>query len=89
LRAAFERSKLFQLKYVVSTPADLQEVVEQVETLSQAVGPISPADVLLMPEGISVPSPDAVRWVVDACLQHGFRYAHRLHIELFGHTRGT
>jgi 7-carboxy-7-deazaguanine synthase len=89
LRAAFERTRQIQLKYVVSTPSDLEEIIEQLDTLSKAIGPISPADVLLMPEGVSVPVPDAIRWVVDACLKHGFRYAHRLHIELFGHTRGT
>lgn len=74
-----------QLKFVVTSPSDLIEI----EALLASVGPVDPADVLLMPEGTSVPDPASVSWVVEACRQRGFRYAHRLHIELFGHTRGT
>jgi len=28
-------------------------------------------------------------WVAEACKRHGFRYGPRLHIDLYGHTRGT
>jgi 7-carboxy-7-deazaguanine synthase len=30
-----------------------------------------------------------VAWVVEACLERGWRYCHRLHVELFGNRRGT
>jgi 7-carboxy-7-deazaguanine synthase len=28
-------------------------------------------------------------WLIDVCKEHGFRYCPRLHIDLFGNTRGT
>ena len=28
-------------------------------------------------------------WLVPLCLEHGFRMSDRLHIHLFGDTRGT
>ncbi len=74
-----------QLKFVVSDPKDLAEigrVLDRVEGLK-------PCDVMLMPEGVSTPAPSSVRWVAEACVQRGWRYCHRLHIELFGDTRGT
>ncbi len=74
-----------QLKFVVASPADLGEIEELLSRLSG----LGPGDVMLMPEGVAVPEPASVRWVVQACLERGWRYCHRLHIELFGDTRGT
>ena len=46
--------------------------------------------VLLMPEGVAAQVPAARRdLVVAACKPHGYRYCHRLQLELFGNTRGT
>jgi 7-carboxy-7-deazaguanine synthase len=74
-----------QLKFVVAGPDDLPEI----EDLLATITPVAPSDVLLMPEGVVEPDPAAVRWVVDACLARGWRYCPRLHITLFGNTRGT
>ena len=74
-----------QVKFVVSQPGDLAEI-EAVLARLEGVGP---GDVLLMPEGVEPPGPDGIGWVVRACLDRGWRYCHRLHIELFGHRRGT
>ena len=74
-----------QLKFVVASPGDLAEIDRLLEQLSG----FGPADVMLMPEGTATPDPARVRWVVEACLARGWRYCHRLHIELFGDTRGT
>lgn len=74
-----------QLKFVVASPEDLKEIDE----LLGALRGIEPGDVLLMPEGVSVPDRAAVQWVVNTCIERGWRYCHRLHIELFGNTRGT
>lgn len=74
-----------QLKFVVADPADLAEIDDLLSTLSG----FAPGDVMLMPEGTETPNPQSVRWVVDTCLERGWRYCHRLHIELFGDTRGT
>jgi 7-carboxy-7-deazaguanine synthase len=74
-----------QWKFVVGTEADLAEVDALVATLG-----LARRDVLLMPEGTDVTALDAVaRWLVPACIARGMRYCDRLHIRLFGHTRGT
>ena len=74
-----------QLKFVVASPEDLAEIDDLLTKLSG----FEAGDVMLMPEGTAVPEPASVRWVVDTCLERGWRYCHRLHIELFGDTRGT
>lgn len=74
-----------QIKFVVSGPGDLAEI----EGVLGGLGGWSPADVQLMPEGTSVPDPERVSWVVEACVERGWRYCHRLHVELFGDRRGT
>lgn len=74
-----------QLKFVVSSPADLTEIDELLATLSG----FGPGDVMLMPEGTAPPDSASVAWVVETCLARGWRYCHRLQIELFGDTRGT
>jgi 7-carboxy-7-deazaguanine synthase len=83
---ARDRGGDFQLKFVVADEADLAEI----EGLLREIRGWSPSDVLLMPEGTSV---DALQsrsgWLADICKRTGFRYAPRLHVELFGHTRGT
>jgi 7-carboxy-7-deazaguanine synthase len=76
----------FQLKFVVSTENDLAEIKDLLSHL-----PPVPFDrILLMPEGIDTKTL-ATRspWLVEICKREGFRFCPRLHIELFGHTRGT
>lgn len=74
-----------QLKFVVALPTDLEEV----DALLAEIEGWHPGDVLLMPEGVATPTPGSTRWVVDECLRRAWRYCHRLHIDLFGHARGT
>lgn len=74
-----------QLKFVVAAPGDLGEI----ESLLNGLGGWSPADVMLMPEGVKPPSGDVRKWITEACVQRGWRYCARLHIELFGNVRGT
>lgn len=77
----------YQFKFVVSTPAD---VVEIESLLSELGREIPRAKVLLMPEGTTL---EALRgraaWLGELCKERGYRYAHRLHIELYGNKRGT
>lgn len=75
----------FQLKFVVSEPEQLEEI----DALLAALSGWEPSDVLLMPEGVSTPTRERRAWVIEACTQRGWRYCHRLHIELFGNRRGT
>ncbi len=44
---------------------------------------------MLMPEGVAVPENDSIQWIIDACVQRGWSYCPRVHIQLFGDTRGT
>jgi 7-carboxy-7-deazaguanine synthase len=84
--AEWIRKYPFQLKFVVSSENDLAEVKDLLSRLP----PVPLHQILLMPEGIDVKTL-ATRspWLVDICKREGFRFCPRLHIELFGHTRGT
>ena len=96
------RNYLFQLKFVVSSENDLSEIKAFLSRLKTFVapplkrvwseeGPLVPSDrILLMPEGIDVTTLAArAPWLVEICKREGFRFCPRLHIELFGHKRGT
>jgi len=77
----------FQFKFVVSQPGD----VEEIEGMLASLGRDIPRErVLLMPEGTSL---ETIRsragWLGELCKARGYRYAHRLHIELYGNKRGT
>lgn len=78
-----------QLKFVVSGTEDLPEIEELLNEVGAVPG-FTRDRVLLMPEGTDV---ERLRErgpvVAEMCLEHGFRYAPRLQIELFGNTRGT
>lgn len=85
LQSLVDRYPERQLKFVVCQPADLAEIEG---VLGRLTG-WSPGDVMLMPEGVVAPAPGSVSWVVGACVERGWRYCQRLHIELFGDRRGT
>lgn len=74
-----------QLKFVVAAPDDLSEI----EALLPRLTGWRPEDVLLMPEGVEPPSREKSRWIVEACIARGWRYCPRLHLDVFGNTRGT
>ncbi len=74
-----------QLKFVVASPSDLAEI----DALLKQLRNFAPVDIMLMPEGVKPPTPAMKAWVLDACLARGWRYCGRLHIDLFGNTRGT
>ena len=76
----------FQLKFVVSSENDLAEIKDLLSRLP----PVPLHQILLMPEGIDVKTL-ATRspWLVEICKREGFRFCPRLHIDLFGHKRGT
>jgi 7-carboxy-7-deazaguanine synthase len=74
-----------QLKFVIAAPTDIIEI----DAILSALRGVSPSDILLMPEGTARTQPGQTSDVISLCLTRGWRYCHRLHIELFGHTRGT
>lgn len=77
----------YQLKFVVSSEADVTEI----ETLLAQLGMVIPrAKILLMPEGTTVETLRArAGWLGELCKARGYRYAPRLHVELYGNKRGT
>ena len=84
--AEWIRNYEFQLKFVVSNEKDLAEI----KILLSRLPPVPSHQILLMPEGIDSKTLTARSpWLVEICKREGFRFCTRLHIELFGHTRGT
>ena len=77
----------FQFKFVVSRREDIEELEHMLAALDRD---IPRHKILLMPEGTTL---DRIRsrasWLADVCRDRGYRYAHRLHIELYGNKRGT
>jgi 7-carboxy-7-deazaguanine synthase len=75
----------YQLKFVVSKPSDMLEINDLVK-MTRA----DPTKVMLMPEGVEAATlGKRAEWLVPLCLQHGYRYSSRLHIDLFGNRRGV
>lgn len=77
----------YQLKFVIATAADLEEMRQVIASIGL---PIPPEKILLMPEGITVESMRArYDLLIAASKAHGYRLSPRLHIEWFGNRRGT
>lgn len=75
-----------QVKFVVSGDNDLAEI----DTVLAGIGGVSPSDVLLMPEGTDLGVlRSRTPAVAELCKRRGWRFCPRLHIELYGNTRGT
>jgi 7-carboxy-7-deazaguanine synthase len=75
-----------QLKFVVADPGDIDEI----EQLLASLPPRARETVLLMPLGTQASDVTARgRWLAELCKERGYRYTPRLHIDLFGDTRGT
>ncbi len=72
-------------KFVIAQPADVEEVLD----LQREYG-IAGERIFLMPEGTdSAILREREKWLAELCLRHGFRMSDRLHIHLYGDTRGT
>jgi len=86
VRAWLDRGE-YQFKFVITQPGDVDELEGMLASLKRD---IPRSKVLLMPEGITVESIRArAGWLGELCKQRGYRYAHRLQIELYGNQRGT
>ena len=72
-------------KFVIAEPADLEEVLAL-----QARFRFPASRTFLMPEGTdSRTLREREKWLAPLCVEHGLRLTDRLHIHLFGDTRGT
>lgn len=72
-------------KFVVATAADLAEVIALIETHG-----LPRSRIFLMPEGTSsAVLREREGWLAPLALEHGLRLTDRMHIHLYGDTRGT
>ena len=77
----------YQFKFVVSRPEDVDELEHMLAAVERD---IPRHKVLLMPEATSLEKMRGrAAWLGELCKARGYRYAHRLHIELYGNRRGT
>jgi 7-carboxy-7-deazaguanine synthase len=75
----------YQMKPVISSEKDLQEVKELQEILS-----IPNNKVWLMPEGLEPKQLNKRRrWLMDLCTEQGYNFTDRLHIIAYGDKRGV
>lgn len=80
----FANCETATFKFVVAEPSDLDEI-------DQLVGQLAlPRDrVLVMPQAVDAATVvDKTRWLARECAQRGFRLTTRLHVLLWGATRG-
>lgn len=75
----------YQLKFVVSSPTDVDEVRRIVADIHA-----DPDHVLLMPEGTDETLlRERAQWVAEICKESGYRLSPRLHVSIWGNVRGT
>lgn len=73
------------LKFVVTNQGDVEEAKAIVDRLG-----VGAERVFLMPEGKSAGGlRERGRWIVHVCRELGWRYSHRVHVELWGDVRGV
>ena len=83
--AAFAADPRAFFKFVVATPGDVSEVLALAATYA-----IPRERLFVMPEGTdSATLRTRARWLADICTREGLRLSDRLHIHLYGDTRGT
>ncbi len=74
----------YQLKFVVESPEDMEEIKPLVEELGA-----QKSRILLMPEGIDpAVLHERSLWLVEICKRENYRFSPRLHIDLYGNKRG-
>jgi len=83
--AAWSADRRAFFKFVVAKPDDADEVLALQETYA-----ITGDRIFLMPEGrTSDDIRERSKWLSEICSEHGLRFTDRLHIHLWGDTRGT
>lgn len=75
-----------QFKFVIDAPHDIHEVEEYLAEFPEVRGD----QIYLMPQGISAGElAEKLDWLKIAAQERSWQVSPRLHIELFGNTRGT
>ncbi len=85
MRRLIDRAPTTQVKFVVDSPAEYDEILTVVGDLGVAA-----ADVWIMPQGITVDQLDAAAaWLRPWAAAAGFQYCDRMQIRWYGNRRGT
>lgn len=83
MKNLIRRSTDFQIKFVISDVADLDEIKEFQERLN-----IENKDIYLMPEGIESEQITTKHlWLLDYCIKFGYNLCDRLQIRYYGNKR--
>ncbi|MDR0705703.1 MAG: 7-carboxy-7-deazaguanine synthase QueE [Planctomycetaceae bacterium] len=76
----------YQLKFVVDTPNDLDEIEKYLNLFQGVV----PERVFLMPQAVDVNTmTEKALWIVPFCERHGYQYCPRMQIIWYGNKRRT
>lgn len=82
--AFFAKSQKASFKLVVQNETDLAEIIE-----IQKNHAISPERISLMPEGRNAELlKKRAQWLAALCIENGYRFSPRLHVQLWGDERG-
>jgi 7-carboxy-7-deazaguanine synthase len=85
MKALIKHHPDYQLKPVISSEEDLQEVKELQKILD-----VPNDKVYLMPEGLEPKQlNERRRWLMDLCVREGYNFTDRLHIIAYGDKRGV
>lgn len=80
------RDYVYQLKFVVETPADCDELLDWLARFPE----VRRDRVLLMPQGVDSQRLSQIgAWLEPYCREHDFVFCPRRHIEWYGAVRGT
>lgn len=80
----------YQLKYVINSEEDIQEVLDQTSALSKMTRYFSTKAIYLMPAGVTNEQLQEKRaWLMERCIDLGFNYTDRLQILAYGNKRGV
>jgi 7-carboxy-7-deazaguanine synthase len=75
-----------QFKFVIDRPEDVDEVRQYLAVYEH----VDPERVFLMPQATDAATlAQKGRWIAELCKTHGYRLGPRVHIDLWGQTRGT
>lgn len=86
LQAFIDSVPDIQIKFVIQTPADLDEAKGLLGRLVRWRG----EDIMLMPEGTTAEVLEKrSQWLIEACKREGFRFCPRLHVMVWGAQRGV
>jgi 7-carboxy-7-deazaguanine synthase len=79
----------FQLKFVVRG-TEIERDLDEIDTILAQLGDVPSSRVVLMPEGVERDTlTESLKALVPVAMGRGYRLSPRMHVDLFGNTKGT